>query len=72
MKIIVRDPDTEVDLELDAMPEQQEGHDGWQILFSDGKQIFIYEKHGKWHTTDAGQQRNQLLIQQIGEFIKPA
>lgn len=70
MKIIVKDPDTQVELELDAMPEQRQEYDGWQIQFPDGKEIFIYEKQGRWHSDDAVP-GNRQLVQQIGESIKP-
>lgn len=71
MQIVVKQPDTEVELVLEAKPAKQQERKGWEIIFPEKTSIFVYLENGKWLTTDPKKCHEHEFIRQIGISIKP-
>ncbi len=70
MRIVVNEPATGSRLELNAVPEDYNGDQGWRILSPDKDSFVIVEKNGDWHVADETGIHPEL-IQAIGKALQP-
>ncbi len=69
MKIIVTDPATNEQLELEARPEQMHHEFGYRIIYPNGSNFFISNRLGTWNPADDHHVDTDLLVQ-IGMAIE--
>lgn len=70
MKILVKDPVTDGEIEMDAQREDYNGEAAWRIL-SPGKDSFVMvEREGEWTVVDE-EDFNPELAKLIGKSLHP-
>lgn len=71
MKVIVRDPKSEVQLELQVRPAMRAGISGWEVDIANDDWVWITDNDGYWTAETKKANLNEEFIQAIGEAIKP-
>jgi hypothetical protein len=71
MKITVREPKSEIELELEARPAVHGTLAGWEVAVPEGKPVWVTDKDGHWITDTERADLDKKFIQAIGEAIKP-
>jgi len=70
MKLTIKEPATDTELELNAEPEDYNGEQGWRIVSPDKDSFVVVQKEGEWHVMDESDV-NPELIKAIGEALRP-
>jgi hypothetical protein len=71
MNLIVRNPITDIEMQVEAQPENYNGKDGWRIHLTDNKTIFVTECDNQWYAMDCCKDDvESSLINNIGTSIK--
>jgi hypothetical protein len=68
MRIRIKEPVTNNDLDLDAQPEDYNGEQGWRIIFPQKDSFVIVQQHGEWNVMDEPD-INPLLVEAIGKAL---
>ena len=70
MRIIVNEPVTNSELELNAEPEDYNGDQGWRIISPESKESFvIVHKDGEWNVVD-DDTINPEIVEVIGKALQ--
>jgi hypothetical protein len=73
MRVIVRLPESEVELQLSAYPTERDGIETWFIAFPAGEGLSICHADGLWKSLDGNTRGlSDAYIQELGRAIKPA
>ena len=70
MRIKIKEPVTNSELNLDARPEDYNGEQGWRIIFPEKDSFVIVQKDGEWNVMDESD-INPQLIEAIGNALHP-
>jgi len=70
MKITIKEPVTDREIELTAEPEDYNGDQGLRILFPTKDSFVIVQKDGQWNVMD-DDTINPELIKAISEALHP-
>lgn len=70
MRIKIKEPVTNGELDLDARPEDYNGEQGWRIIFPEKDSFVIVQKEGEWNVMDESD-INPQLIEAIGNALHP-
>ena len=70
MKITIKEPVTNNNLNLDARPEDYNGDQGWRIIFPEKDSFVVVQKNGEWNVMDETD-INPELIDAIGKALHP-
>lgn len=71
MRITIKEPITKGDLELDAIPEDYNGEQGWRIIFPEKDSFVIVHQNGDWNVMDEPD-INPELVADIGRALHSA
>ena len=70
MRITVKEPINDTELELNAEPEDYNGDQGWRIISSESKESFvIVHKDGEWNVVD-DDTINHEIVEAIGKVLQ--
>lgn len=70
MRITIKEPVTNNNLNLDARPEDYNGDQGWRIIFPEKDSFVVVQKDGEWNVMDETD-INPELINAIGKALHP-
>lgn len=70
MKITIKEPVTDTEMELDAQPEDYNGEPGWRILFPEKDSFVIARKNGEWQVMDE-KDINPEIVRAITDALRP-
>lgn len=70
MRIKIKEPVTNSELNLDARPEDYNGEQGWRIIFPEKDSFVIVQRNGEWNVMDESD-INPQLIEAIGNALHP-
>ena len=70
MRITIKEPITNSNLNLDARPEDYNGEQGWRIIFPEKDSFVVVQKDGEWNVMDETD-INPELIDAIGKALHP-
>ncbi|MEJ7779898.1 MAG: hypothetical protein WKF68_09910 [Daejeonella sp.] len=70
MKILVKDPVTNGEIEMDAEHEEYNGEDGWRINSIEHGTFILLENGGEWKVAE-GRNLVPELVQEIGIALHP-
>lgn len=70
MRIKIKEPVTNSELNLDARPEDYNGEQGWRIIFPEKDSFVIVQRDGEWNVMDESD-INPQLIEAIGNALHP-
>ena len=70
MRITIKEPVTNNNLNLDARPEDYNGEQGWRIIFPEKDSFVVVQKDGEWNVMDESD-INPALIDAIGKALHP-
>ncbi len=70
MKIVVHDPVTNADLEMDAEQQEYKGQNAWRLDSAEHGSFILLENNGDWK---AAENRNLVpeLVREIGIALHP-
>ena len=70
MRIKINEPVSQTLLNLNALPEDYNGEQGWRILFPEKDSFVIVQKNGEWQVMDDSD-INPQLIEAIAKALHP-
>ena len=70
MKVTIKEPQTEREMDLNAEPEDYNGEQGFRIVFPSMDSFVMVQKNGEWNVMD-DDTINPELINAIGEALRP-
>lgn len=70
MRIKIKDPMTQAEINLGAQPEDYNGEQGWRIIFPEKDSFVIVQKDSEWEVMDESD-INPQLIEAIGKALHP-
>jgi hypothetical protein len=68
MKITIKEPVTNTDMDLDAEPEDYNGDPGWRIIFPEKDSFVMVKTNGDWTVVDE-EDINPKIVEAIGNAL---